>query len=44
MSQVIAGIYEIDRPIGAGGVGTAYLGWHLRLNKGSGAFGWFSGS
>lgn len=33
MSQVIAGIYEIDRPIGAGGVGTAYLGWHLRLNK-----------
>lgn len=33
MSRIIAGIYEIERPLGSGGVGTAYLGWHMRLNK-----------
>lgn len=33
MSRMIAGIYEIERPLGSGGVGTAYLGWHMRLNK-----------
>ena len=33
MSQVIAGIYEIQEKIGAGGGGVVYLGKHLRLNK-----------
>lgn len=33
MSQVIAGVYEIQHQIGAGGGGIVYLGWHLRLNK-----------
>lgn len=33
MSQVIAGIYEIENEIGAGGGGTVYLGNHLRLRK-----------
>lgn len=33
MSQVIAGIYEIERQIGAGGGGVVYLGHHLRLEK-----------
>lgn len=33
MSQIIAGIYEIDRQIGAGGGGVVYLGRHLRLEK-----------
>lgn len=33
MSQIIAGIYEIDRQIGAGGGGVVYLGRHLRLDK-----------
>lgn len=33
MSQVIAGIYEIDQKIGAGGGGVVYLGRHLRLQK-----------
>lgn len=33
MAQIIAGIYEIERQIGAGGGGIVYLGQHLRLNK-----------
>ncbi len=33
MSQVIAGIYELGKKIGAGGGGVVYLGTHLRLNK-----------
>lgn len=33
MSQVIAGIYEIQEKIGAGGGGVVYLGKHLRLKK-----------
>ncbi len=33
MSQVVAGLYEILRRIGAGGGGIVYLGWHLRLKK-----------
>ncbi|MBD5552385.1 MAG: serine/threonine protein kinase [Lachnospiraceae bacterium] len=33
MSKVIAGIYEIDHKIGAGGGGTVYLGKHQRLEK-----------
>jgi predicted Ser/Thr protein kinase len=33
MSQVIAGIYEIDKELGSGGGGIVYLGHHLRLNK-----------
>lgn len=33
MSQVIAGIYEIDKKIGAGGSGIVYLGRHIRLEK-----------
>ena len=33
MSHVIAGIYEIDHKIGAGGGGIVYLGHHLRLEK-----------
>lgn len=33
MSQIIAGIYEIEEQIGAGGGGIVYLGHHLRLNK-----------
>ncbi|MDE6924931.1 MAG: protein kinase [Acetatifactor sp.] len=33
MSQIIAGMYEIDRQIGAGGGGVVYLGHHLRLDK-----------
>ncbi|MCD7806040.1 MAG: WD40 repeat domain-containing serine/threonine protein kinase, partial [Lachnospiraceae bacterium] len=28
-----AGMYEIDRELGSGGGGIAYLGWHTRLNK-----------
>lgn len=33
MSKIIAGIYEIEEQIGAGGGGIVYLGKHLRLNK-----------
>ncbi len=33
MAQIIAGIYEIERQIGAGGGGIVYLGRHLRLDK-----------
>ncbi len=33
MSLVIAGMYEIDQQIGAGGGGIVYLGRHLRLKK-----------
>lgn len=33
MSQVIAGLYEIEKKIGAGGGGIVYLGNHLRLEK-----------
>lgn len=33
MARVIAGIYEIEQKIGAGGGGVVYLGRHLRLNK-----------
>lgn len=33
MSQIIAGIYEIEQQIGAGGGGVVYLGRHLRLEK-----------
>ncbi|NBI71571.1 hypothetical protein D3Z50_10950 [Clostridiaceae bacterium] len=33
MSQVIAGIYELQRKIGSGGGGIVYLGRHLRLDK-----------
>ncbi len=33
MSQVIAGIYEIQDQIGSGGGGIVYLGRHLRLEK-----------
>lgn len=33
MSQIIAGIYEIEQQIGAGGGGIVYLGCHLRLEK-----------
>ncbi len=33
MSKVIAGIYEIEQKIGAGGGGIVYLGRHLRLQK-----------
>lgn len=33
MGTIIAGIYEIERQIGAGGGGTVYLGKHLRLGK-----------
>ena len=33
MAWIIAGIYEIERQIGAGGGGIVYLGRHLRLNK-----------
>lgn len=33
MGKVIAGTYEIEREIGAGGGGTVYLGRHLRLGK-----------
>lgn len=33
MSQIIAGIYEIQNKIGAGGGGIVYIGRHLRLEK-----------
>lgn len=33
MSQIIAGIYEINQEIGSGGGGVVYLGRHLRLQK-----------
>lgn len=33
MAQVIAGLYEIQEKIGAGGGGVVYLGRHLRLEK-----------
>lgn len=33
MAWIIAGIYEIERQIGAGGGGVVYLGRHMRLNK-----------
>lgn len=33
MSQVIAGIYEIQDQIGSGGGGIVYLGRHMRLEK-----------
>ena len=31
--KVIAGLYEIDEKIGAGGGGVVYLGRHTRLHK-----------
>lgn len=33
MAQVIAGIYEVQEKIGAGGGGVVYLGRHMRLDK-----------
>lgn len=33
MSQIIAGLYEIEEKIGAGGGGIVYLGQHIRLKK-----------
>lgn len=33
MSQIIAGLYEIEKEIGAGGGGIVYLGHHIRLQK-----------
>lgn len=33
MAWIVAGIYEIQRQIGAGGGGVVYLGRHLRLDK-----------
>ena len=33
MPQIIAGVYEIQTKIGAGGGGVVYLGRHLRLDK-----------
>ena len=33
MSQIIAGVYEIHKQIGAGGGGIVYLGRHMRLEK-----------
>lgn len=33
MSQIIAGLYEIEKKIGSGGGGVVYLGKHLRLEK-----------
>lgn len=33
MSDTIAGLYEIEYQIGAGGGGVVYLGRHIRLNK-----------
>lgn len=33
MSQIVAGLYEIEKQIGAGGGGIVYLGRHLRLDK-----------
>lgn len=33
MPQMIAGLYEIEKKIGAGGGGIVYLGRHVRLNK-----------
>lgn len=32
-SRIIAGIYELNHQIGAGGGGIVYLGRHIRLNK-----------
>jgi len=32
-SVIIAGIYELEKKIGAGGGGIVYLGRHTRLNK-----------
>lgn len=33
MARIVAGLYEIQQKIGAGGGGVVYLGRHLRLNK-----------
>lgn len=33
MAQVISGLYEIEKKLGAGGGGIVYLGRHLRLDK-----------
>lgn len=33
MSQIIAGMYDVERKIGAGGGGVVYLGRHIRLEK-----------
>lgn len=33
MPQVIAGVYELEKKIGAGGGGVVYLGRHMRLDK-----------
>ncbi len=33
MSRIIAGIYEINEQIGAGGGGIVYIGRHIRLDK-----------
>jgi len=33
MAQIIAGLYELEEKIGAGGGGVVYLGRHIRLDK-----------
>jgi len=33
MSQIIAGIYELEKEIGSGGGGIVYIGRHMRLEK-----------
>ena len=33
MSEIIAGLYELNEKIGAGGGGVVYLGRHIRLDK-----------
>ena len=33
MPEIIAGMYELEKKIGAGGAGIVYLGKHLRLGK-----------
>lgn len=33
MSELIAGLYEIDQKIGSGGGGVVYIGRHIRLDK-----------
>ena len=32
MSDTIAGLYELENQIGAGGGGIVYLGRHMRMN------------
>ncbi len=33
MAAIVAGLYEIQQKIGAGGGGIVFLGRHIRLNK-----------